>query len=322
MLDLDAVRAAWQLPPILTSWSPETGTVHSTVLFSTSNGQRYAWRVYRYTEEERERIVQEHALCAFVHAHGLPAITPLPLAAGATMLEHEGRFSALFPFAEGYQTLRGHLTQSEIAAMGRCLGELHHILRDYPAAPVQSRSFEVNQATTLAKLGEIEQAVTAHEQAEEHHWVLFLLAQRRNWLMKANEPNMQAFLALETQLIHGDYQETNLFFTNGRVSAIIDWDQAYTAPRAWEILRVLHYVGKLDVDFCCTFLATYRQILPLAQAELDIAAEVYSWMQAHSFWVYEELYLKGNTRVQVFLTPHEQFVPFAERWATLRTSLL
>lgn len=322
MFDLTAVRAAWNLSPILASWSPETGTVHSTLLFSTSDGNRYAWRTYRYPAEERERIAQEHALSAFVQARGLPAITPLPLTTGETILKQDGRFSALFPFAEGYQAPRTRLAQHEIIAMGRCLGELHQILRAYSTTLVHSRSFEVDRAVMLTRLTEIEQAVAAREQTDEHRRVQSLLAQRRAWLLTAHVPDMQAFSALEQQVIHGDYQETNLFFTNERVSAIIDWDQAYTAPRAWEILRVLHYVGKLEAGFCRTFLEAYRQVLPLSQNELDTSADVYGWIQAHGFWVYEELYLRSNTRVQVFLEPHERYIPFSERWAALRSKLI
>ncbi len=321
MFDLDAVRAAWRLPSIRTSWSPETGTIHQTRLFATDDGQRYAWRVYRYMAEEHERILQEHALSAFVRAQGLPAITPLALPTGAAIFEHEGRFSALFPYAEGYQMRRGQLTTNEIAAMGRCLGELHQVLRDYPGNLLVGRPFEIDQPAILAKLDALEQAIAARNLEEPQRRVLSLLAQRRAWLREANTPDMQAFFNLEVQPIHGDYQETNLFFMDGKVSAIIDWDQAYTAPRAWEILRALHYVGKLEAGFCRTFLAAYRQILPLAQDELNTAAEVYGWMQAHNLWVYEELYLRGNTRVQGFLEPHERFVPFAERWALCSVSL-
>lgn len=131
-------------------------------------------------------------------------------------------------------------------------------------------------------------------------------------------PPIRASWSLDTGTVH---RTTNLFFADGKVSAIIDWDQAYTAPRAWGILRVLHYVGKLDPDFCRAFLAAYRQVLPLPQDELNAAAEVYGWLQAHNLWVYEELYLRGNARVRGFLEPHGRFVPFAESWALVITSL-
>ena len=44
-------------------------------------------------------------------------------------------------------------------------------------------------------------------------------------------------------------------------------------------------------------------------------------MQVHNLRVYEELYLRGNQRVQAFLEPHDRFVSFTERWAELRKEL-
>lgn len=57
---------------------------------------------------------------------------------------------------------------------------------------------------------------------------------------------MEDLSSLEQQVIHGDYQEINLFFEDGKVSAVIDWDQSYVAPRASEVVQTLHYVCKLE----------------------------------------------------------------------------
>jgi aminoglycoside/choline kinase family phosphotransferase len=47
---------------------------------------------------------------------------------------------------------------------------------------------------------------------------------------------------LGAQAIHGDYQSTNLFFAEDQLCAIIDWDQAYVASPAWEVMRTLDLV--------------------------------------------------------------------------------
>lgn len=38
-------------------------------------------------------------------------------------------------------------------------------------------------------------------------------------------------------------------------------------PRAWEVVRTLHYVCKLDRVACRTFLDAYRGVLPLTLVE-------------------------------------------------------
>lgn len=322
MLDSTTICSAWGLPPVLSIRPAETGTVHQAFLLDISDGSRYVLRAYHYTAEERERIVQEHTLSAFVRDHGLPAIAPLPLSTGGTILVYQERFYALFPFAAGSQVPRGQLAGREVAAMGRFLGELHGILWEYPHTPLSWRSWEADRAALVARLDTVIQAIREREQPDESDLqVHSLLTQRRAWLLATQPVDVEVLWQLETQLIHGDYQETNLFFTDGRVSAIIDWDQAYIAPRAWEVLRTLHYAVNLDPLFCRIFLEAYHQVQPLSLEELDIAAQVYGWMQAHHLWVYEEFYLRGNARVRTLRESHEKFVPFVGHWAVIREEL-
>ncbi|WP_201363337.1 phosphotransferase [Dictyobacter formicarum] len=125
---------------------------------------------------------------------------------------------------------------------------------------------------------------------------------------------------MQLQAIWHHYQNTNLFFEDGQISAVIDWDQSYVAPRAWEVVRTLHYVCKLDGPLCRIFLTAYRDVLPLPPEELDLAAAVYGWMRGHDLWHYEAIYLEGNQRVRAFLQPGP-YIPFAQKWATLRAYL-
>lgn len=320
MLALSNLRRAWKLSPILSTWTPDTGTIHRTLLLKTTDGN-YALRAYRYTADERWRISCEHALTAYVQAHGLPALTPLPLSNGESVLEQGGCFYALFPFAPGHQIARGDLTSHEVKVMGRFLGKLHQILSDYPHERVPHRSFQIDLATTLATMDTIETAIRSQLHGnDEDAQALSRLAERRAWLAAAPAVNVEDLSSLEQQVIHGDYQETNLFFENGQVSAVIDWDQSYIAPRAWEVVRTLHYVCKLKGTACRTFLDAYRCILPLTSTELEMAAAAYGWMRAHDLWHYQAIYLEGNQRVRTFLQPGP-FIPFARRWAALQDFL-
>jgi len=320
MLNLSALCRAWNLPPVLSTWTPETGTIHQTLLFKTAT-KSYALRAYRYTPSERGRIENEHALIAYVQARGLPALAPLPLPDGTTILEQDGHFYALFPFAPGYQTLRGHLTLGEVRAMGSFLGHLHQILRDYPHEQVSQSQFTFDLETTLMTIDTIEKAIRSlPSTSDEDEQALARLVERRLWLITASPVNMGKFLALGQQVIHGDYQETNLFFENGQVSAVIDWDKACVAPRAWEVLRTLHYALRLEKAACRAFLDAYRRVLPLPSTDLEITAEAYGWMQAHNLWHYKAVYLEDNQRVRAFLGPGP-FIPFAQKWAILRDAL-
>jgi Ser/Thr protein kinase RdoA (MazF antagonist) len=317
---IDELGQAWKLAPALATRKPTTGTIHQTLLIETASGN-YVLRTYRYPCEERWRVEAEHALIAYACLQKLPAIAPLPLPNGETILVHEGRIHALFPFAPGYQARRGHLTTGEIVALGTFLAQMHLALHDYPQDKTALRFFSIDHQATLAKIAEIEATILARPEPDhlDLH-VVDRLRQRKAWLETTQLPDEAAFEQLEQQVIHGDYQETNLFFMNDAVSAVIDWDQAYPAPRPWEVIRALHYVFGFDPAPCHLFLEAYRQVMPLYSEELDIAAEVYSWIRTHDMWLYQEYYLQGNQRVYQFFS-EKDFTPLIERWKALQYAL-
>jgi len=72
------ISSAWNLPPIISTGTPPTGTIHQITLLASNEGS-YVLRAYRYAPKDRSRIMTEHALASYVQAHGLPAIAPYML---------------------------------------------------------------------------------------------------------------------------------------------------------------------------------------------------------------------------------------------------
>jgi len=237
------------------------------------------------------------------------------------MLKHNGGFYALFPRAVGQQLERVALTSVEIAAMGTFLGRVHNALHDFPSKHVQARSLAVDRSLSVANIEQLIALLRGRPRSTEpDHACQRRLEEQLAWIEQTASLEAPSLDSLQAQVIHGDYQQTNLFFEHGHVSGIIDWDQAYVAPRAWELVRTMHLVWDLVPMPCATFLAAYRAGTRLDDAELELAAGAYGCMRDHDTWLYEALYLEGNQRVRQFI-PSGRFVPFASRWAALRQAL-
>lgn len=308
----------WALGPLHAMRSPESGTIHRTLLFTTSTG-RSVLRAYRY--QQREPVAREHALIAAVCARGLPAIAPIPRPSGETILEQEGHYYAVFPHAPGVQVFPGHVTAEHVAAMGVFLARLHEVLKDYPPEAVSQRSFRLNRAQTLTQISHLEALIRAcNPSTVQDEAVLTQLAGQRTWLLQQAPEQEMTLLMEAAQVIHGDYQSTNLFFAANQVCAIIDWDQAYVASRAWEVMRTLDLVCQFMGPLCRAFLQGYRTYAALSLAALDQAAANYGLMRAQDVWPYEAVYVEGNDRVRRFLKPGG-FVPLIERWTAVRPEL-
>lgn len=308
----------WELGTILAARPPETGSVNQVILVTTTRG-RYVLRGYRH--DDRAPVEREHAIICAVRRQGLPAVGPLLLPDGGSFLEFDGHNYALFPFARGHQVSRRHLGVTEAAAMGHFLAKVHCALQHIPAEHWKQRSFDVYYDTTLARMDRLEALVGSREDDDPvDDLVLDRLHGQRSWLNALPPTARVDFGSLPQQVIHGDYQETNLFFDSGQVSAIVDWDQTYVAPRAWDVMRTLHLSLSFDADLCSSFLNSYHAELPLALDELDFISAAYDVKVSHDLWVYESLYLDNNQRVRAFIQPGA-FVPVSSQWQRLRSRI-
>ena len=313
-VDRDTLTA-WELGEIFDARTPTTGAINRTLLIESAVGN-YVLRAYRH--RDRSKVETEHALIGYAADQGLPTPRPIPLPDGGTIWAQEGRFFALFPRAAGVQIHRSELDQDLIAAMGSFLARVHIALEDYPRERVAARTIEIDRGRTLTDIDRLLDILAGRPVLDDvDRWAIERLTSRREWLDLAAPPALPDLSRYQQQVIHGDYQETNLFFAGSRVSAIIDWDQSYTAPRAWEVIRTLDLVWDFAAEPCRIFLDAYRAMLPLDPDELDSAAIAYGLMRAHDLWVFDAYYREGNHRVAAFIRPG-RFVPLTEHWAAVR----
>jgi homoserine kinase type II len=315
---LALLAAHWPIGTLQAVAQPATGTIHQTWLLTTSTG-RFALRRYRY--DVAEPIVREHALIAYAHRHQLPVVVPVRTRDDETFLLDSGQYVALFPFAAGQQYSRWMLTTTMCGEMGHMLARLHQVLHGYPLDQVHRRSFRVTSESTIVA---IEQWIARIQSLPSQHatdlHALKRLQGQRAWIERHPTAQSHVIESLPQQVIHGDYTETNLFFTDNHISGIIDWDQAYGAARAWELIRTIDIVFRFQPAASRAFLHAYTACYPLASEDLDIAAYAYATLRAHDLWMYDALYLQANQRIRQFIGS-VGFVPRDDQWQVLRAHL-
>ncbi|MBC8161565.1 MAG: phosphotransferase, partial [Roseiflexaceae bacterium] len=287
--------AAWQLGDIHAITPIPVGALNRSFVIDAASG-RYVLRGYRYTE--RSPIEHEHDLIAFAHQRGVPTLMPVALPSGETLAVCDGLFYALFPFASGEQRVRGMLGAADAAAMGRCVGKIHQALRDFPHDRARQLKLQVSNAATTAMMDCIQQAINIHATGGDDEANTIEIMQGMRAYIERTPPPDQSIDTLPHQMLHGDYHERNIFFDQGEVSAVIDWEQALFAPRGWELLRTLVFVWDLALAESVAFLEAYQQVYPLPLTELDLAARWFAWSRGHNLWVYQAVYLEGNQRAR------------------------
>lgn len=232
------------------------------------------------------------------------------------VLDSSSGLFTLSEHARGWQPNRTELTVQDAAAMGRTLGRLHAL----PDATDLHLPMEVALVPTSEVLSRVERvlrAIPGGAPADEA--AIAHLNSRAQWLRRATDEPAPPDRAV--RLVHGDFNDSNMFFAEGEVSAVIDWDQTHRGSSDHELMRSADYSFADREDLWAAFLMGYREHRPLELVDLDIAAEAYAFRRDRGLWAYEEFYLRGNQAVQSLIQSPD-FIPWMRRWQRTRPHLL
>lgn len=313
---LDLVLAHWPVGRVRRIGLVPTGAVNQVHEVETEAGRFF---LRRYRTDDVAVLRREHHLTRTLAAQGLPAIAPLSTASGASWVE-AGGLHALFPAAEGVQVEPSALSVDHAEAAGEMLGRLHLAMAGIETQGFRRLTLRWPGDRWVARLEALASKIRDRDPlSAEDEIALARVEAQRDWLADPAcghhyEP------AYAAQAIHGDYHHGNLFFLDGRVSGVIDWEQTAVMPRAFEAARATTYMFDMEPGLSAAFLRRYSQISGAGLAELDDGAAAWGCMRDHWVWAVEEIYLHGNERARTFI-PASPFKPFAAAWGKVRAAL-
>lgn len=271
-------------------------------------------RIYRRADPALAE--REHALIAYARRQGVPTVALLPARSGSNVVQIDGVVCALYEAATGTQLPNGGLGIGEATAAATCLGHLHRALQPLPDAGYLRWQIAWDGPEWIERLNVVERALTRRGLRDDtDRWALERLRAQRQWLahpdcQHAYEPRSPR------QVVHGDYQASNLFFRQGRVSAVIDWEQAAFMPRGFELARACWFLFRLEPARTREFLRAYHAENPLEDTERADGARAWGCFADHHVYPIEEAYLHGNENARGYI-PHTPFRPFREAWGEL-----
>lgn len=281
------------------------GTLNWNYRVETGAGPRF---LRRHREEvSAERILEEHALIAWVGERAVPVARPEVARTGATVIESEdGGLWALYPWIGGAPPVRGAASSPEAFAAGEMHGRLHRTLAEHPAPGEPAGGYEFETAASIEQLQRVLAVATARGAAG---WILDGLREQLA-LLEARGHEVAALPGLPLGLVHGDYHDQQLLFDGpSRIVAVTDWEQFAVRPRLREVIRSLFFSELMDRPQMADYMAGYRQHVALEAEECRLGMELWWYGRLHSTWVAEAYFLEGNERVAMF---------FGEAFRTLR----
>ena len=289
-----------------------TGGATNTTFQLDVSGTRYYLR--RSRKVDREAVLREHALIEHVRAHGIPAPKALELEGSSVLVAADGAVWSAFEAVVGAQVAYAELTEAHVQSAGRLLALLHAATATLPTQSYPRRMLAWDGPAWVARLERIHAAIGALPALDPtDRWALERVQQQRAWL--ADSACAHAYRpAYPNQVLHGDYQSSNLFFTGSEVTGVIDWDVPMCLPRAFELVRACFFLCQMQPELCAALVFGYRALTPLSAAELADGAHAWGVFADHHVWPLEETYLHDNRAAARFIW-HRPFRPFAEEWA-------
>ena len=245
-----------------------------------------------------ENVVYQHALTQFLSTKLVEVCAPLVARDGSTFFQHDVRLVCLLPFLPGEIASRESAIGRNNAA--QILARLHRAALSSPPniplpdyAPMAEFDWTSNDWWNWFEIQEllekgIDELVKLLPQPDEESILAAREIINRKTQIGEERQRFQRRIAeinsarpLLTAPTHGDFYAGNVLVDGGRVSAVIDWDEAhpdwlvYELARAtWEFCRV-RTEKNLDENRAFDFLQSYTEAEgAVSPADFDLLIEL------------------------------------------------
>lgn len=251
---------------------------------------------------------------------GLPVCGPLLTADGDPVAEVAGHSYCVFPWVAGTHRLGTDLSLDEACHLGSTLGGIHRALAgltsllDAPPASLRSKVVTAEAALAEAtRFGTLAASQLGGSSAFDDEVTVWL--DQRKHLIEAHggQGPGNDVPAGPVGWTHGDVQHRNILWSDGWISAVIDWDKLRVRTLGEEIIRTatLHFGGEqgwLDLRLTAAFVAGYRTIVPISGGELADAVHRLWWKRLTDFWQVEFHYDRGDHSCDHLFFSGERFL--------------
>jgi Ser/Thr protein kinase RdoA (MazF antagonist) len=307
---VNAIAQHYEIPPLHSVTPVTAGFLSQNYVLHTGTG-RYFLKQYRFAE--RRQVAAAHEAKFFFAAAGVPVILPLRAKDGDSYFALGERFYSLFPYVEGRHLPRGHFSARALDSMAETLAAIHRAGRHVHLPSTRISHAQKDGALFVATARQILEKIPQHERtAFDELAEGFIRLKLR--LAAQHQEALAAIDLASDHLVHGDYQDANLFFdAHEQVSHVFDWEKTAVAPRGLELVRAIEFIcfsnpndysalfSEENFARARRFLQAYHQIYPMTRAEFATVSHVRYLQKLCSLWVESDHYLAGARRVDLFL---------------------
>jgi Ser/Thr protein kinase RdoA (MazF antagonist) len=299
------IQKLYNLQEIFALEKVQLGFLSHNHVIKDSSDSKYFLKAYSL--QDAARVKDVHKVYDFFAQHKIPVISPIPAITRNTFFTFQNMHYALFPLVRGITLHKQQLSDSALHNMGQMLANIHLLSkRKFPL--ISRRADRIDKDRFQQKFEAVYPLIRdIAKKTDFDNLALESLLLKHKLFLKNTITSKELNLPYD-HLIHGDYQNLNLFFNQShQVKYIFDLDKTELAPRSLELIRSMDYMC-FNGDFenhnfrlAKIYLNAYQNIYPITLEGLHKALILYYLTKLQSVWIETEYYHTNNHRVAPLL---------------------
>ena len=264
--------------------------------FQIYDGNKYYFLKEFQSSFSENAVVQEAKLLEYLSVAGIPTTRFYKTLNNEFVINYQNHIICLEEYIEGQAYDYDDLPLELLPQVGKMLGRLHQILKDYPLPIDMSdkwlASFSaenmIAQYDTLIKIAESKVDDKNKDQIIDD-------LQYKKQLAIRCEDYKEYYNGVTYCSTHGDYQGCQLIFEKDEIKAVIDFSSASCLPVTWEIMRSFvqssnycRTTATVDIKAFCEYVREYLKYSPLTKTDMIAMPYVYLFQLARSKYGYPQ----------------------------------
>ena len=270
--------------------------------FRVYDGNKYYFLKEFQSSFLENTVVQEAKLLEFLSVADIPTTRFYKTVNNEFVINYQNHIICLEEYIEGqaygYDDLPPHL----LPQVGKMLGKLHQVLKNYPLPIAMSDKWlaSFSAENMIAQYDALIKIAESKADGENINRIIDDLQYKKQLAVRCEEYK-KYYNGITYCPTHGDYQGCQIIFDKDEIKAVIDFSSASCLPVTWEIMRSFVQSSNLcrnsatvDIEAFCEYVREYLRFSPLTKADIIAMPYVYLFQLARSKYGYPQ-YLNSDS---------------------------
>ena len=282
--------------------SMEKLNIGSANCFRVYDGNKYYFLKEFQSSFSEDAVIREAKLLEYLSVAGIPTTRFYKNLNNEFVFNYQNHIICLEEYIEGQAYDYNNLPIELLPQVGKMLGRLHQVLKDYPLPIDMSdkwlASFSAeNMITQYDALIKIAESKVDDKNTNQ---IIDDLQYKKQLAIRCEEYK-KYYNDVTYCSTHGDYQGCQLIFEKGEIKAVVDFSSASCLPVTWEIMRSFVQSSNfcrtnatVDIKAFCEYVREYLKFSPLTKTDMIAMPYVYLFQHARSKYGYPQ-YLNSDS---------------------------